>query len=151
HRRARAASLQEVACRGGGPLKLDCLASHERAVRVRELDAAGQLAPARAAPVTGGDERATPADVRHSAGALELPRGEDSVGALRQHVVEPTVGLGPIPQGTMSPLGVTRTVLRPHPDPFLNGWPSIALRIGSVVLASRAAASSRRNPSQNSS
>src|SRR5207245_3294129 len=49
--------------------------------------------------------------------------------------------------GMISPFGVMRTVWRPHPDPFLNGSPSIALRIGSVVLTSLGGASSRWKPS----
>jgi len=123
-----------------GPLELNPLASHQRA-----------LAPPRAASLTGRDKRAAPAHVRHLADVCELRRGEDAVGALRGRSSRRRSDLFQYTHGTMSPLGVMRTVWRPHPDPFLNGSPSIALRIGSVVLTSRAAASSRRNPSQNSS
>jgi len=152
HRRARAARFQELAFGGGSPLEIDLLASHERTVRIGELDAAGELAPARATAVAGRDEWAAPADLRHQADARELGRGEHAVGTLRGQVLEAQIGRGfQYTHGTMSPFGVMRTVWRPHPEPFLNGAPSMALRIGSVVLTSRAAASSRRNPSQNSS
>src|SRR5262245_3312529 len=56
-RGAGAPCLEELDRVGAGPFEVHLLAAHERAVRVRPLDAAGELAAARATAVAARDER----------------------------------------------------------------------------------------------